>query len=257
MNVQSSIWLFDLGNTRLKWARLEGNALSAVHALPHAESASSDERFERAFAQIPARATVWLASVAGDARAAEVTGALERRGVRVCRVQTQSGFAGMQIAYAESARLGVDRFLALIAAQARAQHAWLIVSMGTALTLDLLAANGIHHGGLIAPSPALMRESLAQRASQLPVHGGSVIDFATDTSDALASGCILMARALIERSLHAAARRIGTMPTLLLSGGGVAELDDATRVDDWPAPIEREPHLVLHGLRLWALAQGR
>lgn len=257
MNDRSASWLFDLGNTRLKWSCLDGDALGEVHALPHAESERSDERLDRAFAEIEAGATAWLASVASDARAADVTGALERCGARVCRVHTQSGFAGVQIAYAEPARLGVDRFLALIAAHARAQRPWLIVSVGTALTLDLLAADGTHHGGLIAPSPALMRESLAQRAPQLPVHGGAVVDFATDTPDALASGCTLMVRALIERSLHTAARRIGAMPALLLSGGGTAALGDAARNNDWPTPVEREPHLVLHGLRLWALAQGR
>ena len=257
MNDRSASWLFDLGNTRLKWSCLDGDALGEVHALPHAESERSDERLDRAFAEIEAGATAWLASVASDARAADVTGALERRGVRVGRVHTQASFAGVQIAYAEPARLGVDRFLALIAAHARAQRSWLIVSVGTALTLDLLAADGTHHGGLIAPSPALMRESLAQRAPQLPVHGGAVVDFATDTPDALASGCTLMVRALIERSLHTAARRIGAMPALLLSGGGTAALGDAARNNDWPTPVEREPHLVLHGLRLWALAQGR
>ena len=257
MTRRSSIWLFDLGNTRLKWACLDGDAMGDVHALPHAESGCSDKRFEHALAKIEAGATAWLASVASQALTTEVTAALERRGVRVCHVHTQAGFAGVQIAYAEPARLGVDRFLALIAAHARARRPWLIVGVGTALTLDLLDTDGIHHGGLIAPSPALMRESLAQRAPQLPVDGGTAIDFATNTPDALASGCIWMARALIERSLHAAARRIGAMPTLLLSGGGAAVLDDATRVDDWPAPIEREPLLVLQGLRLWALAQGR
>ncbi len=255
MNVQGSNWLFDLGNTRLKWARLDGAALGEVHALAHVESGSAEERLDRAFAQIAAGATAWLASVAGDALTTDVSSALERRDVRVRRVHTQAAFAGIRIAYAEPARLGVDRFLALIAAHARAPRAWLIVGVGTALTLDLLAADGTHHGGLIAPSPALMRESLARRAPQLAEHGGAVVDFATETLDALASGCGLMAHALIERSLHAATQRLGAMPTLLLSGGGVAVLDAAALADGWPAPVEREPHLVLHGLRLWALTQ--
>lgn len=256
MSVRRSDWLFDLGNTRLKWARLDDDALGEVHALPHVGTEHDDARLQRAFAEVPAGATAWLASVAGDSLAADVTRALERRQARVCRVHTQSAFAGMRIAYAEPARLGVDRFLALIAAHARAPRPWLIVSVGTALTLDLLDVDGRHHGGLIAPSPALMRESLAQRAPQLPVHGGAVLDFASDTLDALASGCTLMTHALIERSLHAAVRRIGAMPTVLLSGGGAAILDVAAFDDAWPAPVEREPHLVLHGLRLWAQAQA-
>lgn len=249
MNIRGSRWLIDLGNTRLKWARAEDAALHEVHALAHAESAGMDARLDAAFAQIPTGAMAWLASVAGDALTAQVIAALERRNANVQRVRTQAEFAGVRIAYAEPARLGVDRFLALIAAHARAARPWLIVSVGTALTLDLLDASGRHHGGLIAPSPALMRESLAQRAAQLPIEGGMVVDFASDTFDALASGSTLAARALIERSLHAAAQRIGTMPTLLLSGGGAAALGE-----DWPAPVEHEAHLVLHGLRLWAQA---
>jgi hypothetical protein len=50
-------------------------------------------------------------------------------------------------------------------------------------------------------------------------------------------------------------KRIGAMPTLLLSGGGAAGLDEAALGADWPAPVERESNLVLHGLRLWAQAQ--
>lgn len=251
MSIRNSTWVIDLGNTRLKWARVDDVALREVHALAYVESAGMDARLDAAFAQIPAGATAWLVSVARDELTAQVIDALERRAANVRRVRTHAIFGDVRIAYAEPARLGVDRFLALIAAHARAPKPWLIASVGTALTLDLLAADGDHHGGLIAPSPTLMRESLAQRAPQLPVHGGAVMDFANDTLDALASGSTLAARALIERSLHAAARRIGTMPTLLLSGGGAAGLGD-----DWPAPVEHEANLVLHGLRLWAEAQA-
>jgi type III pantothenate kinase len=256
MSDRSSNWLIDLGNTRLKWTRADDDALRDAHALSHVEAGGIDSRLDGAFTDISGGTTAWLASVAGDALTTSVIAALERRGTSVQRVRTQSDFSGVRIAYAEPTRLGVDRFLALVAAHARGHKPWLIVSVGTALTLDLLGADGIHHGGLIAPSPALMRESLAQRAPQLPEQGGVVVDFATDTLDALASGSTLSARALVERSLHAAARRIGAMPTLLLSGGGAAALDDATSVAEWPTPVEREPHLVLHGLRLWAQAQA-
>jgi len=251
---RSSSWLFDLGNTRLKWARIDDAGLAGVRALPHFEPGNAVAVLDDALSGITAGDDAWLASVAGDGLASELTTALERRGARVRRAHTQSEFNGMRIAYANPAHLGVDRFLALIAARARAPQAWLIVSVGTALTLDLLDANGIHQGGLIAPSPALMRESLTRRAPQLPVHGGAVVEFAIDTIDALASGTVMAARALIERSLHRAAQRVGAMPTLLLSGGGAAGLD-AAALGDWPAPVEHEPHLVLRGLHLWAQAQ--
>lgn len=254
MKPGNSSWLFDLGNTRLKWARSDDADLGEVHALPHSEAGNAVAVLDHALSGITTGDDAWLASVAGDALAAALVAALEHRGARVRRMHTQSKFNGMRIAYAKPANLGVDRFLALIAAHARGPQAWLIASVGTALTLDLLDANGLHHGGLIAPSPALMRESLGRRAPQLPAQGGAVVEFATDTIDALASGTVMAARALIERSLHAAAQRLGAMPTLLLSGGGAAGLD-AAALGEWPAPVEHEPHLVLRGLQLWAQSQ--
>ena len=69
--------------------------------------------------------------------------------------------------------------------------------MGTALTIDLLGADGRHHGGRIAPSPRLMREALHARAVQLPPEGGRYAEFADDTDHALASGCAGAALALL------------------------------------------------------------
>jgi type III pantothenate kinase len=143
----------------------------------------------------------------------------------------------------------VDRFLALLGARARARQAWLVVSVGTALTIDLLDADGRHYGGLIAPSPTLMRTSLAQRAPHLPVDGGAILDFAADTADALASGAILSARALIARSQHAAKKRLEVAPTLLIAGGGADAL-----LEGWRIRFERAPDLVLEGLSVYALA---
>ena len=156
----------------------------------------------------------------------------------------------MRIAYAQPQRLGVDRFLALLAAHARGDGAALVCGVGTALTLDLIDAEGRHRGGRIAPSPALMREALHARAAQLPLAGGDYRPFADDTADALASGCEGAALALIERSLDAARDELGVAPRLLLHGGGSdalrARLENATHV----------PALVLEGLASWAGADA-
>ena len=131
MGVRGSNWLIDLGNTRLKWAHGDDQTMRDVHALSHVEGGAIDAQLDDAFAEMPGGATAWLASVAGDALTADVIAALERRAVRVRRVRTQADFAGVRIAYAEPARLGVDRFLALIAAHARGHKPWLIASVGT------------------------------------------------------------------------------------------------------------------------------
>jgi len=238
-----SAWLFDLGNTRLKCAPLVAGRVGEVVALPHREAdvtAALD-------ATLPQRIDVaYVASVANEGLRVALLQALASRARRISLARTQAAFGDFRIAYAQPHKLGVDRFLAMLAAHAHARGDVLLCGVGTALTVDLVDAQGRHLGGRIAPSPALMREVLHERAPQLPVHGGAYADFAADTEDALASGCEGAALALIESSRDAAQHRLGQRPTLLLHGGGADELaawlPDATLVAS----------LVLEGLAIWA-----
>lgn len=248
-----SAWLFDLGNTRLKYAPLRADGSVGDVAI----AAHDGTRFAAADwnAALPvAIDTAWIASVAAEGLRHALLDALAARGARVGVVRTQPRFAGIAIAYAQPQRLGVDRFLAMAAAHARGLRdasgdAALVIGVGTALTIDLIDADGRHHGGRIAPSQALMREALHARAAQLPRSGGDYVEFADDTDDALASGCIGAALGLIERSARHARDLLGTTPRLWLHGGGadvlLPHLDHARHA----------PTLVLEGLALWARDQ--
>ncbi len=236
-----SVWLFDLGNTRLKFARREASGeMGEMYSLDH--HAGGD------FSQLPDAVhgeTAWVSTVASSSTREVLLAALGPRFPRISIARTLARCGGLRIAYAEPARLGVDRFLSLLAARS-AGDAVLICGIGTALTLDLLDANGLHRGGRIAPSPTLMRESLHARARQLPPTGGDYVEFADDTVDALASGCEGAALALIERSRDEAARLLGAMPRLWLHGGGASALH--ARIND----AESRPRLVLEGLARYA-----
>ena len=246
----AATWLIDLGNTRLKWARADRLASEGARAAAHDREIGAD-LVAAAFAEVRAGDRVWLASVAGAAATEALEHALRQLGARVQRAATQPALGGVRIAYAEPSRLGVDRFLAMLASRARVNCACLIASVGTALTIDLLDGDGVYRGGLIAPSPRLMREVLAQRAPHLPREGGRVVDFAADTIDALAGGAIGAARALIERSLRAARRELQARPVLLVAGGGADEL-----LSDWRMRAQHVPDLVLEGLAAYADAMG-
>jgi type III pantothenate kinase len=238
-----STWLFDLGNTRLKCAPLAGDDIGDTIRITHdGQGLSPDwaevlpDRFDEAV----------VASVASPASTVALLEALTARCGRITVARTLARFGAVRIAYAEPRRLGVDRFLALVAAHARVAQPWMVVGIGTALTIDLLGADGTHHGGRIAPSPTLMREALQARAPQLPPTGGEFVEFAADTLDALASGCDGAALALIERSLVVASARLETAPALLLHGGGADALRASLRGATWA------PDLVLEGLACWA-----
>jgi type III pantothenate kinase len=241
-----TVWLFDLGNTRLKYAPLDGAEIGPVAGTAHAAGGLDPAWIEC----LPPRIeTAVVASVASPALRTVLLDALAARGAQVELAHTLPVLDGLSIAYPDPARLGVDRFLALLAARAQAAAPVVVVGVGTALTIDLLDADGRHLGGRIAPSPTLMREALQRRVAQLPATGGRYVEFASDTDDALASGCEGAAVALIERSLAQAAARIGGTPDLLLHGGGAADLQSHL-------PQARvRPDLVLAGLARWYRAR--
>lgn len=235
-------WLFDLGNTRLKFARPEAGRVGEVSAIAHRDGAWP----QAALDGLPSGEAAYLSSVASEALTLQLLAALAARFKRISCARTQAAFGAVRLAYAQPRRLGVDRFLALIGAHARGGEGALLVGVGSALTIDLIDAIGAHRGGRIAPSPALMREALHARAAQLPPSGGRYAEFATDTDDALASGCEGAAIALVERSLAHARQALGRDPRLLLHGGGA----EALRAHLPSA--ESAPTLVLEGLARWA-----
>lgn len=240
------LWLFDLGNSRLKFAPLLASGLPGpVHAVAH-DGGGFTAGWDDA---LPARFDAALvSSVAAPALRVDLLDALTRRCARIVRPCTLPALAGLRIAYADPASLGVDRFLALLGARARGAGPWLVVGVGTALTLDLVDAEGLHRGGRIAPSPALMRASLHARAAQLPERGGDFRSFADNTADALRSGCDGAALALIDRARDDAQALLGTTPRLLVHGGGASAM--AQRPED----SLHAPALVLKGMAVWATA---
>ena len=153
------MWLLDFGNTRLKLSRADAAGLGPVLALPHA-GPELEKHLRTALASDSA--PVWWSSVAADALSARVAGVLAEHGRWVERVETRREALGLRIAYADPARLGVDRFLALLAARGEG-GAHLLVSFGSAITVDLLDAGGQHRGGMIGIAPGHARQALAQQ----------------------------------------------------------------------------------------------
>jgi type III pantothenate kinase len=244
-----SAWVFDLGNSRLKFACADSasDPAAGTASVTH-DGSGFAEGWEASLPTSPGVA--WLASVASASLTARLVDALTTRGARVETVAAAREFAGITVAYADPSRLGVDRLLAMAAVRDRDPSAALVVGVGTALTVDLVDGGGVHQGGRIAPSPALMRAALERKVPHLPAEEGMYVEFASDTPAALASGCTGAAIALIERSCAQAQARLGTPVRVWLHGGGAAELHP------WlPASIHAQG-LVLAGLALLARRAG-
>lgn len=239
-------WLFDLGNSRLKAARLDAGAPANPFAMAWEQPGFVAALAERLQAW-PAPARVLVASVAGDARAKAFVAAWPHdSAARIEWVRSPREACGVRNRYAVPERLGIDRFLALVALR-EASGGGVVVGCGTALTLDALARDGTHAAGMIASSPARM---LADLHGATAIADGNPDAFvaadADDTARALHDGCWAAAGALVEW-FHA--RQSGA-PALWLHGGWAPELAAWLAHDGRDARLL--DHAVLRGLAVWA-----
>jgi hypothetical protein len=116
-----------------------------------------------------------------------------------------------------------------------------------------LAADGSHLGGLIAPSPPLMRDALTGATARLSTpQAARVVERADNTGDAIESGVWLAAAALLERFAARATTTFGAAPSIVLTGGGAERL--ATLIE----PVHRiDAEVVLRGLAIYASSPDR
>ncbi len=246
--------LIDIGNSSVKWALRagQGAALTGFGSALHAGALPLD--LLAIWDELEGIDAVIAAGVGPEPVKAAVVQVCQARFQRKPRwVETQPQVHGVRIAYAVPERLGVDRFLNLIAAHRLAQGQpapapSLIVDAGTAVTYDLLQADGQHLGGLILPGMRMMRDSLFA-GTQIPRYEPAEADlaWAADTGEAIAAASIQAPAALAER-LHARlARQTGAAPRLLLTGGDAERLAAALQL-----PADHLPDLVLRGLSAFA-----
>jgi len=241
--------LIDIGNTRLKWALTIDGQARPGGVFAHVGMPLALE-LRREWGELAGVDAVFVASVVSAAREGELDALLrERLDCPVHFVRSPAAALGIRNAYAEPHRLGVDRFLALAAAHARKPRLQVLISAGTALTVDAIDAEGEHLGGLIVASPQQMRQALLAATARVDAPGGQLREIPRSTADAVLSGSLYAAVGAIARFRENVARHCAAPPPpLLLGGGGGDELESLL------APVERVHDLVLHGLALWAQA---
>jgi type III pantothenate kinase len=243
--------LIDIGNTRIKWARFEDGVLQPQSASPHADWKA--EAFVETVLRRGNRSDrVLVSNVAGPRMADVVRTAVAQTWQMEAEFVTSTPIAGgLRNAYPQPAKLGVDRWLAMIGAHALERDAVCIVSVGTAMTIDGVAADGRHLGGVIVPGPDLMIASLlkntsdiAQRALQGDAGDGL---FADNTLGAIRQGAEHALAALIERAVGVMRRTLSETPKLLVTGGASDRVEKAIGL-----PYRAVPDLVLQGLAVLA-----
>jgi type III pantothenate kinase len=230
-----SFLAIDVGNTRLKWALYDAPQPGATLLRQGAVFLETiDQLAETEWAGLPMPQGMLGSMVAGDAVKRRVEEQLELwdhllphwvvPGPQAC---------GVTNGYDYPTRLGADRWVALIGARQRVLAAArprpaLVVMVGTAVTVDALDADGRFLGGLILPGFGLMLRALEMGTAGLKVPTGEVVDFPTNTSDALMSGGAHAIAGAIERIHERLRQRSGDEPLRLMTGGAAVKLAPIT-----------------------------
>jgi type III pantothenate kinase len=187
----------DAGNTRIKWRVIEGANVLARGAVLHTEE--WQRQVEIALDSAPAR--VRVANVAGpDVRQAVVTLAKIRWGVDAELASTDQGVGIVTHRYEQPEKLGVDRWLTLLAARKAHQGVSIIVDAGSAVTLDVVDQCGQHLGGFIVPGLEMQRQALLGATSDVQIQDSKyslTVALGRDTSRAVINGGVAMVVGMI------------------------------------------------------------
>lgn len=168
------------------------------------------------------------------------------------RLRVLSGRAelGIPIRYRRRDQVGADRLANAIAARKLWGAPAVVIDFGTAVTFDVVDADGAYAGGVIAPGLNVMTDYLHERTALLPrvsVREPRRI-VAQSTAEAIRVGAVVGYRGLIREILAALKKELGARRLRVLATGGQAAVV-ARGLPEIEAVV---PGLTLDGLRLWA-----
>jgi type III pantothenate kinase len=244
-----SFLALDIGNTRLKWALYEaphpGAALldSGAEFLEHIEKLA-----EGPWSCMQPPTQVLGCAVASDIIRRRVEEQMEAWDVPPQWVVASEAEAGLRNGYDHPARLGADRWVAMIGAY---QHMlaqglarpMVVVMVGTAVTVEAVDATGKFLGGLILPGHGIMLRALESGTAGLHVPTGEVTPFPTNTSDALTSGGTFAIAGAVECMVQHVHTHCGAEPVCIMTGGAAWKM-----APSMTRPFELVDNLIFDGL---------
>ena len=233
----------DIGNTALKWRWRHGEAILQGGCAHHRDWTAQLAALAAAIPSVPQ--AIAVASVAG--READEYLRLALREAFGCTPQfyySPSSDAGVRNAYLQPERLGVDRWLAMVEAWHRS-GASIIIDCGSALTLDLVGADGVHAGGYIVPGLRMLENSLVSGTGSISLdHAGErAMDAGKFTVSCVQNGVLRMSVSFITDAVVALRNSVQDTCSIFITGG-----DANTLLPYLDFAVLFSPDLVLDGL---------
>ncbi len=191
---------------------------------------------------------VLISNVAGENRLRGVRCLFEQENARSIFVASPiQSLRGLKLCYQDIAKIGVDRWLVMLAAKALfPSEGVCVVDFGTAITADFVANDGCHLGGYIAPGLRLLRKTLQVETAKVdfdPDQAGSELSLGQSTSECVDHGINGMIKGVVslveEKSAESDCARI------VITGG------DSTQYRRYfTLPVYMDSELIFKGLEI-------
>jgi len=241
--------LVDIGNSRIKWTTLDSGRFTESHSFDRKKTGIKTS-FTNEWKDLTDIDSVYVSNVGGDKIAEQLTDWSEKKWQLLPKfITSEQKRFGVTNAYQQADKLGVDRWLALIAARQHARQATCIIDCGTAITIDVVTKYGAHQGGMILPGITLMRSALASNTSNLTdvVEESEFKTLAVNTHGAIQAGTLYMVTASLERIVDDLNEQFNNRIRFIITGG-----DAALVMPLLPSFIAHYPDIVLKGLGYYA-----
>ncbi|MFK5949932.1 MAG: type III pantothenate kinase [Methylococcales bacterium] len=238
--------LIDIGNTRIKWATEENKIFSNSLAVEHNQY-DFINLIQQAWIKIGVPKVIAVSCVSRVEIAKQLIELAKNIWPATSIIVAKSLSSGFSVtnAYKDANKLGVDRWLGLIALQHYYPGNSIVVDCGTAITIDALNNHGVHLGGVISPGLALMQQALFQGTERLSIINQTFsVGLSNFTESAIYSGTVYAAVGLIEKVV---ADVCDNCQTLVLTGG-----DAELLAQHLNCKAILEPDFIVKGLALYS-----
>ena len=182
--------LIDIGNTKTKWM------LRDQRKIYQEDSFLTEDVDQDHFVFSDKIQKILISNVASFEKEAILKIKLKKFSCPIEFVKPQKKWKHLLNGYQDSSSLGVDRWLSALSVSNSIQKSTVIVSVGTAVTIDYLSFDKKEHqytfeGGVILPGLHLTKNALSQNTAQLKNDEGAFQMPAINTANAIQSGFIL------------------------------------------------------------------
>ena len=235
--------LFDSGNSRLHFAKLDGGRLIEPVNVPYPDSADELPEIIKNVLKGKNPGKIAACSVTSKWRE-HLFNALDGISPGKLVVARTVYDIGMKVVYDKPEQLGVDRVLAAYAAHRLFNDSCIVIDAGTAVTVDAVTEDGTFAGGFIFPGQDVLSWSLTVK-TDLPYISPAVVceGIGNSTESCISKALNIGFAGAITELVNKAAAFVGGTDRLMITGGGAEILQSCL-----PFKMLHRPFLVLEGL---------